>query len=121
MIKALILFSGNYSQPKMEFLGCDSVIEGQKMNPEDISEVALGWGDKKCNCPSTIEIHNPMLRSIGRDRSLHVGPFGDKISEHLGLYRPSAPKINEVYAELYRPFNGHWLLYYGGCHRAGTQ
>ena len=36
---------------------------------------------------------------------MHVGPFGDEVSEHLRLYRLVAPEINGVCVELYRPFN----------------
>ena len=67
--------------------------------------------NKKDTYPSTskvegaIEVHDPMLGSVGWDRSLHVGPFGDEIGEHLRLYRLAALEINGVRVELYRPFN----------------
>ena len=81
------------------------------MNLEDISEVIPYWRNKKDTYPSTIkveraiEVHDPVLGSVGWDRSLHVGPFGDEIGDHLRLYRLAAPEINGVRAELYCPFN----------------
>ena len=81
------------------------------MNSDDISEVISWRRNKKDTCPNTIkvegaiEVHDLVLRSIGWDRSLHVGPFSDEIGEHLRLYRLVATKINGVRAELYRPFN----------------
>ena len=80
------------------------------MNLEDISEVIPKWRNKKDTCPSTIkvegaiEVHDPMVRSIGVDRGLHVSPFHDEVGEHLRLYHLAAPEINGVRAELYRPF-----------------
>ena len=52
-----------------------------------------------------IEVHDLVLGLVGWDRSLHVGPFGDEVSEHLRLYRLSAPEIDGVRAMLYYPFN----------------
>ena len=36
---------------------------------------------------------------------MHVGPFGEEVGMHLGLYCLAAPEINGVHAELYHPFN----------------
>ena len=34
-----------------------------------------------------------------------MGPFGDEVSEHLGLYHFLTPEINGVCAKLYCPLN----------------
>ena len=43
---------------------------------------------------------------------MHVGPFDDEVSEHLRLYCLTAPKINGVCVELYRPFNDAAICFF---------
>ena len=48
MIKALILFSENYSQPKMEFLGCDNNDDEKEEEEEEESDPNIRWDALAC-------------------------------------------------------------------------
>ena len=51
----------------------------------------------------SIEVHRPVLGTVSRDRFLHLDPLSDEVGEHLRLYSLSAPELDGVRAELYRP------------------
>ena len=63
-------FDSNAETMETSFI-LGGIIGGWKMNSEDISDVIPRWRNKKDTCPSTvkvegaIEVHDPMLRSIG--------------------------------------------------------
>ena len=46
-----------------------------------------------------------MLRVVDQDRSLHIRPLGDEISECLRFDCVAGPKIDGIGAELDRPFD----------------
>ena len=46
-----------------------------------------------------------MLGSVDQDRSLHIYPLGDEISECLRLDHVVGPKIDGIGAKLNRPFD----------------
>ena len=62
-------FDGNTETMETSFI-LGGIIGGWKMNSEDITEVILGWRNKKDTCPSTakvegaVKVHDPMLGSI---------------------------------------------------------
>jgi hypothetical protein len=59
------------------------------VNRKDIAELIPRWRNKVHACPGTIdvmgtvEVHGPVLEVINRDRSLHICPLSDEISECL--------------------------------------
>ena len=65
------------------------VVGGQKMYPENVSELILCWRDEKNACTSTVDVestikvHHPVLRASSGDGLLILGPLSDEISERL--------------------------------------
>ena len=46
-----------------------------------------------------------MLRVVDQDRSLHIRPLRNEVSERLRLDRVARPKVDCIGAELDHPFN----------------
>ena len=46
-----------------------------------------------------------MLGVVDQDRSLHIHPLGDEVSERLRLDHVARPKVDGIGAELDHPFN----------------
>ena len=69
------------------------------------------WRDEIYAYPSTvevegpIEVHGPVLGVVDQDRSLHIRPLGDEVSERLRLDRVTWPEVDGIGAKLDRPFN----------------
>jgi len=75
MIKALILFSENYSQPKMEFLGCDRLPPLTGISPQDSLKLQSLQRTKSLKFimtkHSTAQGHTNMIRCLGENTLAH--------------------------------------------------
>ena len=67
----------------------DSVVGGQKVYPENVSELILGRRNKQnartstVNVEGAIEVHHPVLGASSSDGLLDLGPINDEINERL--------------------------------------
>ena len=65
------------------------IVGGQKVYPENVSELILGWRNEHNACTSTIdvkgtiEVHHPVFGASSGDGLLDLGPFSDEVSERL--------------------------------------
>ena len=69
------------------------------------------WRDEIYTYPSAVEVvgpvdvHGLVLGVVGRDRSLHIYPLNDEVSECLQLDHVARPEVIGIGAELDHPFN----------------
>ena len=88
-----------------------SIVGGQKMYSENISEFILGRCYEQNACTSiidvegAIEVHHPVLRASSGDGLLNLGPLGDEISKYLRLDGRPTSEFNGVSAELDSPLD----------------
>ena len=65
------------------------IVGGQKVYPENVLELILGWHNEQNACTSTIdikgvvEVHHLVLGASGGNRFLDLGPLSDEISKRL--------------------------------------
>ena len=75
MIKALVLFSGNYSQPKMKFMGCDRQPPLTGISPRDSLKLQSLQRTQSLKFimtkHSTTQGHTNMIRSLGENTLAH--------------------------------------------------
>jgi hypothetical protein len=76
------------------------VVGGQKVYPENVSELILGRRNKQnartsnVNVKGAVEVHHPVLSAGGGDGLLDLGPLSDEISKRLRLDRRPASEFN---------------------------
>ena len=89
----------------------NGVVGGQKMYPENVSELILGRHDEQNAHTSTIdvegafEVHHPMLRASSGEGLLDLGPLSDEISKCLRLDGRPASEFDGVSAKLDSPLD----------------
>ena len=104
------------------------IVGGQKMYPENVSELILGRCDEQnahtstVDVESAVKVHHPVLGASSGDGLLNLGPLSDEIGKRLRLDGRSTSEFDGVSAELDSPLDDTAIgLCCGGCPLEGTR